>query len=757
MADTTALPKEFFDSQKETADSLFSLREYLKTVDQHSFTGLKDLNSAVEDQSRAMDALRQRLEQTEEGVENLNTKVREQEGNMSELETLQSRLSSQIQEMGEVFARRVQGVEDRLDDAVVSIKQKVEKVAIEHDKSNSNILSSITGLFSGAAALGFVRGIVVPAVVAGVSGVIANAIGQKISEELRPLKRAIGWTQENFPKIYDFVQQFNIHKTEDVKPVELTPEIKALEEESKLNQQSRQKEQNEIDTSHPAGQQPTPTVDQPMGSPEVGRGGPDATPVRPYGSTQELPIKVANSGGNGYEQSGLSKAQVADMIRTAALARGIDPNVAIRVAQSEGLSTYASTFHDSKVGGQERSYGPFQLYMDGGEGNTFMAKTGINPATDRSANSIQKQIEYALDVALKKGWGPWHGAKRVGISNWQGIGTVARQQTATPSSMPVGPATTPATEGGATTGGAPQAAATTPSSGGMYTSNPVTPVQKESVGGIPSSDIVALGKMLQSKEGLRVSEHPAFGGVGGMHHGRGHYEGRAIDVNVGKGVEESKDPALGAKFDALAEQLRKSGYKVLWRTSGHYDHMHVEVPRNSQIGQVTEEVPTAQIPQGGAQPIPLQAPAQPMNGYLPPLPTGNQGPMSPMPMVAPLTPTGAEASMLMGNMGMGGNMGMLSQLIGMIGSSQAAANMMTPNLNTPMIKPIIDQPVTNKEETPQNINIINQQQAVSRPQLPSHNPLHSRPEWLGHLAEGLLGSTYSGGRVKSFGAGLGKM
>lgn len=102
------------------------------------------------------------------------------------------------------------------------------------------------------------------------------------------------------------------------------------------------------------------------------------------------------------------------------------------------------------------------------------------------------------------------------------------------------------------------------------------PSTKES-GGMPSGDIKALGKMLQD-QGLRVSEHPEFGGVNPVHKGKAHYEGRAIDLNVGRGNVEANDPVMGARFDKLADQLRAAGYKVIWRSSGHYDHMHIEAP-----------------------------------------------------------------------------------------------------------------------------------------------------------------------------------
>jgi hypothetical protein len=89
-----------------------------------------------------------------------------------------------------------------------------------------------------------------------------------------------------------------------------------------------------------------------------------------------------------------------------------------------------------------------------------------------------------------------------------------------------------------------------------------------------SGSIVSYGHLLQNM-GLRVSEHPAFGGVHRVHHGHAHYAGRAIDVNVGRGVYEARS-AYGRKFDRIAAQARASGYTVLWRVAGHYNHMHIQ-------------------------------------------------------------------------------------------------------------------------------------------------------------------------------------
>lgn len=111
---------------------------------------------------------------------------------------------------------------------------------------------------------------------------------------------------------------------------------------------------------------------------------------------------------------------IASYIAKAASARGIDPNVALRVAKSEGgLKSWNLQSQYVKNGVQEPSFGPFQLYKGGGLGNDFMKKTGMDPAL---ASSGPAGVDFALDHAAKNGWGAWYGAKNTGIGNMEGIG-----------------------------------------------------------------------------------------------------------------------------------------------------------------------------------------------------------------------------------------------------------------------------------------------------------------------------------------------
>lgn len=103
----------------------------------------------------------------------------------------------------------------------------------------------------------------------------------------------------------------------------------------------------------------------------------------------------------------LFRAAVEGYIVEAAKKRGIDPQVALQVARSEGLSSY--------VGDRGSSFGPYQLHYGNvasggmsvsGLGDEFTKKTGLD-ARDKS--TVKAQIDFALDQAKAGGWSPWHG------------------------------------------------------------------------------------------------------------------------------------------------------------------------------------------------------------------------------------------------------------------------------------------------------------------------------------------------------------
>lgn len=110
-------------------------------------------------------------------------------------------------------------------------------------------------------------------------------------------------------------------------------------------------------------------------------------------------------------------------IRQAAIARGIDPEIAVRVARSEGLGEGIWQSNMQLDYGREQSYGPFQLHVapEGrrpGMGNEFKAQTGLDPA---DPSTWRQGVDFALTQAKSGGWGPWFGAKKIGITGMEGI------------------------------------------------------------------------------------------------------------------------------------------------------------------------------------------------------------------------------------------------------------------------------------------------------------------------------------------------
>lgn len=119
-----------------------------------------------------------------------------------------------------------------------------------------------------------------------------------------------------------------------------------------------------------------------------------------------------------------SVAQMEAYIRRRAEELGIDPDVAVRVARSEGLQDGTWQANGTLSYGREQSYGPFQLHnAPAGErpgmGNDFVKATGLNPA---DPDTWDEGIDFALEQARKGGWGAWYGAKKEGITGFMGIG-----------------------------------------------------------------------------------------------------------------------------------------------------------------------------------------------------------------------------------------------------------------------------------------------------------------------------------------------
>lgn len=124
--------------------------------------------------------------------------------------------------------------------------------------------------------------------------------------------------------------------------------------------------------------------------------------------------KGANAGGPGLRASDKDREA---WIRATAIREGINPDVAMRVARSEGFGSFQSSVIN-KAGKREESFGDFQLFMRGGLGNVFQKETGLDP---RDPANERRMDEFALRWASKHGWGDFHGAANSNIGKWAGI------------------------------------------------------------------------------------------------------------------------------------------------------------------------------------------------------------------------------------------------------------------------------------------------------------------------------------------------
>ena len=134
-------------------------------------------------------------------------------------------------------------------------------------------------------------------------------------------------------------------------------------------------------------------------------------------------------------------------IREYSASIGLNPDVIMRTVLAEGgpssLTTdLARQSQLSLGGGQEQSYGPFQLFMGGGVGNRALA-AGIDP---RDPAQAYRAAKFAMDVIRKEGLGQWHGWKGDPWAAHGGAGTGA--SVAMPSTAAAGATAAPGDVGG---------------------------------------------------------------------------------------------------------------------------------------------------------------------------------------------------------------------------------------------------------------------------------------------------------------------
>lgn len=121
-----------------------------------------------------------------------------------------------------------------------------------------------------------------------------------------------------------------------------------------------------------------------------------------------------------------------DFLRNAAAVRGISPDVAVRVANTEGGLTEPARCGDFSGAPwySGKSWWMLQLHYGGagtpyaawggsaGMGNGFTTLTGWQPGAPAAWRDA---CRYALNRARTGGWGPWYGAASIGVTGFMGI------------------------------------------------------------------------------------------------------------------------------------------------------------------------------------------------------------------------------------------------------------------------------------------------------------------------------------------------
>jgi len=162
-------------------------------------------------------------------------------------------------------------------------------------------------------------------------------------------------------------------------------------------------------------------------TPGSGGGGTTGKGYGTHGTANDVTTGLASdrgaspawSGGSGRASAGES-AEVVAFIRQEAIARGIDPDVAVAVARSEGLRGFDPSKGRWSTGSNDAgtSFGPFQLHYASnipgfrarGLGDDFTRDTHLDA---RNMGDWKAAVDYALDTAKRKhSWRDWHGFNR---------------------------------------------------------------------------------------------------------------------------------------------------------------------------------------------------------------------------------------------------------------------------------------------------------------------------------------------------------
>lgn len=814
-----------------TDRAIADIRTAIREIDVNSITALKDLTKAFQSQKRRIDSLEREVKTAESNISDIEAAVEQNTSELFTIQTIQNKILTQIENLQQAFTTEISSLDKKIEKETRDLNDSIKDLAGRINQSGGgDLLSSAAAGAAGAAATRSAPAAeaavakktlasMVPALVKGTMRVIGGAIATFATTIVSSLAEATGHPQvaAGADIIGDTILGASLGSAigsivpgvgtavgsvvggalgagygayekggQLLGTAEISPQIRELQQQADERTANRQAEESRIERLHQekpelkfeGGKVPDVVAPQPNQNVEA------ANIPKTLQERTNVGFRVAQEEflKAGYTPEA-AKAAAAGLIGNAIQESNLNPSLSHdnntgyglfghRDPPNGGYQRRTALFEHMAKAGKARNdfeeqirFGVQELVSRYGELNTELKR---NNDARTAANLIAKKYEVPLPATAN-----YSGR----MANAAGVlSTVA----SSPDAGKVGQAPTVTPPSGGESGKTPSGATPmgqTPVTSGTGTS-----------GGPPSNDIVALGKWLQS-QGIRVSEHPSFGGVhpGAHHPHSAHNDGMAIDINGSGIADDSKDPVWGPKFDKLAAQLNSAGYTVLWKTKDHFNHIHAQIGGKGikgghsiiggqSLGEIPKQATEGQTP--GYQP-PSSAPQAPSMA---------QAPVTPPPMGGAIGSSGIAGmqAQLMGNpmmmlsgMGIGGGMaglvaGMLTPVL-MNALSPPGPNMMSaqlqqqapqsaqlipPAIQEAPIKPYDEGGEADAKQSVNNINVMGGQGQKEASVGMAQNQVHmnARPDWLGSLAEGLLGATYTGmSRPKYFGAGTGKM
>lgn len=798
-------------------DAIFDIKAAINDVDVRSISALKDLTNAFNSNTKRINKLQKEIASTEEDVKELTTAVEHNTQEVDKISNSQQKVLHEIQNISRDLEGQIEKLGTNIDVKINELRVGIEKVSNEVSKSSSSGSTNIIPIMGRGA-----KASTTGAAVATKGASVASKALSGIPSLVKGMARGIGGLIAGFAA--DLGEQyaeaagmprlgaaFGIGGdvltgaaigglVGSIIPVlgttagaiaggalggaygaydkggqliggELSPQIKALQEQAQQRQEAHQREQESLKQLYKekpelekfpggAGVPPEVIASKTEGAPDTGR----------IKQAPSIPYKESNA----FFDS---------------------------IIKAEGTGVKGGNPYDTSLGYTKSSKPLTQMTLDESLewGDYIRHNTEIGQRTNSSAkgafqivNTTQREAMKALGL---KGSEPFNEenqrkmaawiAQKQGLNAWEGFKSHPEQRNIASQSMVSGLHNQ------------------TASLVDEKTSNPISPLsnneQKNNTETIPNGQISKQAtrdeKSITGKslEGVNPSLVNAFMQAASEFRQK---TGQIVNVTSALRSREDQERLWANRFNnpnpvappgssnhekglaidvssSTAAAMEKSGvlskYGLVRPHSN--DPVHIELAGSSISSGNTETGTLTQKSYG------IQQNAAPVSS-----PTITQ--TMPMPPIGGMTGMGigmSGMSMMGGMGGIGGLIGMATSLLGpmlggmmnggipdMISGAQLqpmqpkmADLIPTTDISAPPINPMIAENAAEQtsQEINNNYNIIgSSQKGVSTATPQNHLSMGARPDWLGQLAEGLLGSTYTGmSKPKYFGAGTGKM